>query len=119
MSSLLACVKRMGVLAVVLVALLFALGGRAEAAEHGSDHPAAHAEHAQHQQTAAAHAEHDGNGLHHGEDCHCVSAACASVLPALAPSHEVRLPRSRHGVPAGSPALKLAGQDPPAKPPRA
>lgn len=117
-------VKRWGVLAVVLAALTFAVGGRAEAAEH--DHHAmdhAQAEHAHTQHAVADHdtADHKGTdhkGINHSGGCHCMSAACTLALPVAVPDYYVWMPRSRHAVPGALAALALAGVDPPAEPPR-
>lgn len=124
--------KRWGVLAMLLAALLLAVGVPAEAAGHrhgGGAHAAHHHQMAHHHAAhsmAAAHgtmSEHAPAG-HAGPDqdsgCHCMSAACASGLLAQAPGQvALELRPLRHDRPAASDALALAGVDPPPEPPRA
>lgn len=112
-------VKRWGVLAVVLAALTFAVGGRAEAAghdHHAMDHAQAEQAHTQH--AAAGHDTAEHKGANHSGGCHCMSAACTLALPVAVPEYYVWMPRLRHAVPGASAALALAGVDPPAEPPR-
>lgn len=110
--------RRLGGLAIVLAILAFATVGRAEAAGP-HDHHAAIADHAPaaQPQPAPAH-DHDKGGVHHGGGCHCLSAACISVLPLTVSELRVVLPRARHALPTPQSALALAGVDPPAEPPR-
>lgn len=119
-------IKRMVVLAVMLAALAFVFGGQAEAATH--DHQAAAMpamEHAAHQaqppvaaDDGAQHAQHQDDGVHHGGNCHCVSATCASVLPPHILGYKALQLRPRHDRPQSQDALALAGVAPPAEPPR-
>lgn len=116
-------VKRLGGLAIVLAALLFAVGGKAEAAEHGHHHDAqvqtqAAGHHHGAETPAPAEHEHKDGGIHHDGGCHCMSAACVPVLPSFVSDYRVFMPRSRHALPGAMDMMALAGVDPPAEPPR-
>lgn len=134
LSAVLLRLRHLGLLAIVLAAMLLAVGGRAEAADHGP-HGAHHAQaHPAGAQSAAVHAHaghaaaqtapdgdngaHPDGGIHHGGDCHCLSAACVPALPSFFSDLRVFAPRSRHALPVAMDALALAGVDPPAEPPR-
>lgn len=120
--------KRLMVLAVMLAALAFVGIGRAEAAEHHHQphaHSPAPAHHVDPKAATMPLAEqgapspHDGDGgVHHDGGCHCMSAACISVMPVTLSELRVYLPRARHALPLPIVALALAGVDPPTEPPR-